>query len=342
MNPKPIYKSKRSKSNTIIVVLGIFMLLFFIFLFNNNFQPKVIYEQHIKIFVILIIIIGILYCIFYLLNTKRVYVYPKYFEVKNLFSTKRYYYTDIKTYFSDYIKAKYNSWTEYYLFLNTGEKITFLDSEFSNFHVFFGYIERKIKKDNEVDIIFKKKSFLNYAIISAVISVFLLYGSSFFYDFKEITHDDFVDFSGILKDDIKLVTGSKGKKHLEFHLINQPIYDFKILGPEYDEIDDKIFLNKFKAGDTIIITIEKEEYDKKIVKTKNLNFKDKYISYTSIRVRQIKTLRDRDYIDLEKLNKQNRESNYLGIGMFSFFALLFLYFAFGNYKAYQNPEKYLD
>ena len=118
MDNKIISKSERSLTNTIIISIGIILFTFFIFLLDNNFQPKNNYEENLKIIGFLVLALIIFYCIYYLLNQKRIYVYENYFEIKNFLKTKKYHFSEIKTHFSEYFEGKYNSWTEYYLILN--------------------------------------------------------------------------------------------------------------------------------------------------------------------------------------------------------------------------------
>jgi hypothetical protein len=71
----------------------------------------------------------------------------------------------------------------------------------------------------------------------------------------------------------------------------------------------------------------------------SLNFKDKYLNYTTISVQQIGKVNGENYIILDKFNNINKQNNYIGIGFFSFFGLFFLFLTIGNYRAYINPNK---
>lgn len=69
-----ISKSERNSNNQFIIYGGIVMLMFFIFLVKYNFHPKNIYEEQTKIFGIAFLVLVILYCIYYLLSLKTIYV----------------------------------------------------------------------------------------------------------------------------------------------------------------------------------------------------------------------------------------------------------------------------
>lgn len=339
MNDKIISKSERSLTNTITFFIGIILFSFFIFLLDNNFKPKNYYEQNLKIIGFLVLILIIIYCVFYLLNHKRVYVYKNYFEVKKLLQTRKYHFSEIATHFSEYFKGKYNSWTEYYLILNTGEKITFIDSEYSNFYEFYTKIEGKVKKDKELNIELSGPKFLKYSVICGIVTCLMFYFSSYFYDFKKIENTDFTYFTSELKNDVNIIEGSRGNKYFDIQLTNQPTFEFKIAGRSYDGIsNDNEFLNAFKKETKITIGIDKDEYEKKISKVKELNFSDKYLAFSVIQVKQVKDRTNNFLIDLDEINHFKTQNNYFGIGFFSFSGFLFLFLTFGNYKAYLKSK----
>lgn len=334
MNNSLISKSERSLTNRITVFLGIALFSFFIFLINHNFHPKTNYEEDLKLFGFLVVGSVILYCFYYLLNQKQIYVYEDYFEIKSFFRTQKYPYSEITTHFSEYFEGKYNSWTEYYLILKNGKKITLIDSEYSNFHSFYEEIDKRITINEALNIKLSAPAYLRYAIICLIIGILMCYFSSLFYDFKKVENNDFVYITSELKKDITLVKRSRGKKHYAIQLTDYPNFEFKVLGRYYDGISDDELLKIFKKGDAITIGLNKEEYDKKISRIKELGFLDKYLNFSDIQVKQIKNHQNKPLIDLEEVSRLHLQNNYIGIGLFSFFGLLSFYLAYGNHKAY--------
>ena len=221
------------------------------------------------------------------------------------------------------------------MILNTGEKLTLIDSEYSNFHDFYSKIEHKIKENKELNTKLSQPKFLKYSLICGIIAFLSIYSSSYFYDFKKIENKDFEYITSKLQEEIKIVKGSKGKKHFEIQLKNHPNFEFKISGKSYEGIfnDDK-FIKTFKKGDEITIGIERKEYEKKISKIKELNLLDKYFMFSTIKVKQVRTNENKYLIDLAEINSLKTQNNYFGIGLLSFFGLLFLYLTVGNYRAY--------
>ncbi|WP_329805206.1 hypothetical protein [Flavobacterium facile] len=146
MENKIIAKSIRSKSNFITVLFGVGFFIFLIFLLENNSVLKNDYEKNIRTIGLIFIVLIILYCIYYLLNHKRIYVYKNYFEIKELLRKRKIYFSKIKKYSSEYIEGEDFTWTEHYIILDTEEKITLKDFDYSNFNYFFSFIEKRFKK----------------------------------------------------------------------------------------------------------------------------------------------------------------------------------------------------
>lgn len=340
---KIISKSERSITNTIIIFIGIILFSFFIFLLNNNFHPKNEYDKNLKLLGFFVLSTIILYCVFYLLNHKRIYVYKDYFEIKKLLQTRKYYFSEITTHYSEYFEGKHNSWTEYYLILNSEEKLTFIDKEYSNFYDFFSKIKIRVKENKDLNKKLSQPKFLKYLTICGIISCLMFYFSSCFYDFKTVKNSDFSYISSELANDIKLIKETKGNNRFEFELTNYPNFVFIISGANYTGIlDDDIFLKEFRKGTLVKIGIQKDEFEKKITKSKELDFIDSYLRFSKIQVYQIIDNKNIYQIDNRKVNSWHAENNYWGIGFFSFVGLFFLFLTIGNYKAYIKSDNQIN
>lgn len=335
-----ISKSTRSRSNLVTVCIGIFMLMFFGYLFDLNFQPKNIYQQDLKALGFILLTILTIYCVYYLLNQKRFYIYEKHFEIKTLFKSNKYIYKEIKTHYSEDFEWKYNTWTEHYLVLNTDEKITIVTTEYHNFHEFFYEIKLRIKKNKKLNTVLKQPKFLNYAVICGIIALLLFYFSSFFYDFGYTDDKDYSYITTVLQNDITFAKNENNDKQIEIEVVEHKDYNFILRGSSYEALPKEIGYNEtFKSGDEIAIGIEKDEFNKKISKTIKTSFLENYFNSTSITIHQIKDVTDQSVIDLEKINQSKIESNYLTIGIISIFGLLFSYLSYGNYTAYLKAKK---
>jgi hypothetical protein len=337
-NPKIISESKYSYGHIILIVLGIFFFGFLIYIFNTQTPIKVKYENHIRIGFNILYGGFIVYCLYYLFNLKKIIAYKDYFIIKKLFKSEKYYFNDFISYWDEYFEGKYNSWTEYHFILKDDKQFKLIDNEYSNFHSIINNITKNIKKNKDINQKLNKPRYLKYSIISGILSCLFFYISSNFYDFEKINNNDLTFISGTLKDNIKEFKGRRGIKHLEFKLSNYPIFEFNI--SEFIMKSSKNDLTVvFKPNEFISVGISKEDYNKKIDKKDSLNFKDKYLNYTTIFVQQIGKVNGENYIKLDNYNKLNNQNNYFGIGLFSFFGLFFLFLTIGNYRAYINPNK---
>lgn len=338
-----ISKSKTSRSNNFIVLLGIPFFIYLGYNVNKNDPPTNEYEENLTMIFTSLLILVVLYFIYYLLNQKKVIVYNKHFEVKRMLSAKRYFYSEIETHYSEQKKGKYNSWTEYYIVLKSGKKIKLLDSEYSNFHDFFSQIKKRINKNDSKNIEFERKDYLKYSVLSGIIACVLLISMLSFIDNKEITNDNFIYIQGKLSDDISYTKRHSGKYKSKYYFVKikeLSDYEFKIIGNSFESVSNKRKnITTFRKGENIIVGIEHDEYLKKITKQKPLNFLDKYRNYKVIQIRQFKDLKNNFYIDIEKANRLRIESNYIAIGLFSVFILLFLILTAGNYNAYKKSTK---
>lgn len=82
-------------------------------------------------------------------------------------------------------------------------------------------------------------------------------------------------------------------------------------------------MNDFKKGNEIYLTIEKDQYQKKISKRAQMSFLDKYFHYEKIDVVEV----DNDnfkYLSLDDFNKTNRNNDYWGVGFFGILGLFLI------------------
>ncbi|WP_294222909.1 hypothetical protein [uncultured Chryseobacterium sp.] len=336
MKDKLIVKSEKCRINTSIIILGIFFTVFISYLFNTSFQPKNIYEERLKALSFFVFISFIIYLIFSLLNQKVVYVYKDHFEIKRFFKTKTYKFSEIQSHYSKKFSGKYDSWGAYYLVLNANKKLTFVDTEYLNFHQFYFKITGRIKINKKLNEKISHRKYLKYSIICGILAILSFYLSSHFYNFKKTEDHNFVFITGKLNAEIKTVKGAKGSRKFEINLVDYPNFSFLISGINYNAIEsDEEFLKSFKKDQDITIGIDKEEYEKKISETKKPNFFDKYFRYCSIEIRQVQ-YKNISFIDVEKVTESRKRNNYAMIVILSLLGLLFVYFTIRNLKIFKK------
>lgn len=334
-NHKILSQSKRSSSNNLIISLGIIMIVFFMYLISINFTIRNQYDRELKNFCYIFLSAIILYLIYYTLNHKRIIVCSTYFEIITLLTSKKYYYSKIKTSYSEYNKGKYNSWTTYYFILDKGKKISLIDEEYSNFHVFYTQILQRIKVDSSLNEKILKTNFLKYSIISGVISCLIFLCTLFIYPIKKQENNNYIYLKSVVLKDMQLITESKRRNHFEFSVAIKPQLIFKISGSQHDAIGNKdAFVKTFQKNKPVYIGITQDDYDKRIKKIKELSTIEKYFHYYTVNVYQLKDDTNNYYIDLDVVNKSSQESTYAVLGFIIFFGLFFLYLTYGNLNAY--------
>jgi hypothetical protein len=267
MKSEFISKSKTSMSNNFIVILGIPFVIYLGYNVNKNDPPNNEYEENLTVIFTCILTLIVLYLIYYLLNQKKVIVYDKYFEVKRMLTVNRYFYSEIETFYSEYRKGKYNSWTEYFIILKSGKKIKLLDSEYSNFNEFFSQIKKRIKKNDIKNTELEKKDFLKYSKISGVIACILFVSMFGFIDNKTIKNENLIYFQVKLSDDISYTKRHSAKYRSKYYLVKiteHPDFEFKIIGNYFESVSNKRkCITTFQKGENIIVGIEHDDYLKK-------------------------------------------------------------------------------
>ena len=135
----------------------------------------------------------------------------------------------------------------------------------------------------------------------ALFFLFVLTYSIFFPQSSIITQRELVTFKATLSKKINL-------RGIEFPyniLVEEcPTLKFKIGDINFDSLTESDLV--IEKGKKVEIDILKEDYEKKIAKTKDLSFSDKFIQYRFVSVHGFRSS-DKDYLDVEKLVRQNPE-----------------------------------
>ena len=87
---------------------------------------------------------------------------------------------------------------------------------------------------------------------------------------------------------------------------------------------------------TKFILQTKVKYNKKISEIQPLSILERYLSYSKIKVAQVKDSKNKFQINLEEVTRLKTQNNCVGIGFLSIFGLLHLYLSIGNYNAYRK------
>lgn len=90
------------------------------------------------------------------------------------------------------------------------------------------------------------------------------------------------------------------------------------------ETYSRSLIDENKSGDSIIMLIDKKEFNRKILKIEKIPFPENYLHAEKISIREIHNKKF-EYLSLKNYEKANRFNNYLAVGFFGLFGLLMLY-----------------
>lgn len=172
-----------------------------------------------------------------------------------------------------------------------------------------------------LNINMKKWKFIKY--FPAFIAIVCFFISVNFYQNRE-KQDDYAEITLIQTNDSKIQTGGKGSQSIHIETKEYLEYSFKISGIAFKNMYSDYYVNNVKRGDTLVATISKKSYEKKIIKTKSLSFTDKTINYHFIGVYGLKH-RNFELLSTKDYESAKKNDSVLGILFFIILGSCFLY-----------------
>lgn len=171
---------------------------------------------------------------------------------------------------------------------------------------------------------YQKEKKSNFRLIwISFISGFILLFFSVKCSFSEFpTRSSIVEIKGILKD-LKIKKGRRGSTTLTILLNEYPEINFMIGSVAISQTYTHELMNENKPGDSITFFIEKQEYNRKIVKSEKIPFPENYMYKNNIGIVEIHN-KNTQYLSLKDHNESHRNNNYLAIALLGFFGLLML------------------
>ncbi|MEZ4880677.1 MAG: hypothetical protein R2801_10995 [Chitinophagales bacterium] len=266
-----------------ILAISSYMLISAFFAENFNL---VLFSISILLFIINIIFFIEIY------NSGIIIVYNDYIEFRNIFNKIRIklFYTDIIKWKEEEIKDRRGTISFLDLSLYTSSnKFHIVSNRYKNYTELKNEITSKIT-ENEVfldeGVLFQQKKI----IISAII---LIYGLVFFLMARNdlIKSEKYYDLycktteiEGIIANTVKITKGHKSNRYIHLKLEEYPDITFTLAGSEYQKTNKSLFIKNVKKGDSIYLKITINDYLKKIVKNKELDFLEKSINNKFINI----------------------------------------------------------
>lgn len=322
--------SKFKISNRILYVFGIVFFYFLSFLsfskYNSN--QATTFPNLITGVCFILFALFVFYCVIAL---PTIYAYSDKIELHRFFglSKRTLFFSEIENYITIPRESKYGNYEELYLTLKNKEVIKLSSYDYANFHEIQAEIIRNKPKNNVLKDQLNKKDDLKYSIIFFILGCLFIYIACQFYKDKSLTRNDVCVIKEKLADDIKLER-SKKSRSLVFRLENLSDFKFKIGSLALKETYYEDLMSDLKKGDLIYLTIEKDEYQKKISKKIPMSVLDKYFYYEEIDVVAVENKAFK-YLSLSDYNKTIRQNAYWGIGFFGIFGIALAIAGIGIY-----------
>jgi hypothetical protein len=184
-----------------------------------------------------------------------------------------------------------------------------------------------------IKIVKKKWILARYSLIFCIVLCFI--ASISVYREK----DEYNDFVGItmtqIHDSEIIIYRTKNKSKIIINSKEYPDFNFQIDDVYMKYMNSDSYVNKVKRGDTLIVMISKESYDKKIAKTKSLSFTDKTVNYHLINICGLKH-KNVELLSTEDCKKAKKRNSIFNILFFSAIGIGFLYFQWKFYNEQQG------
>jgi len=318
-----IVTSKFKITNIILYLFGIFFMCFLCFLLFSKFDSNKL-STYSDLAAGSFLAFFPIYILYYTLNLPKIQVYPDQIELYRFFGIfkKTLFSSEINSWVVRKKESKYGNYEYLYLTLNHNETIKLSSFDYTN----FAEIKSRIIKNKPQNNILKQKLERNeriqFSIILVLLGILFFYIANQFYIDDSLTKNDVYIIKGTLSKDIEL-RHSKKSKSLVFKLENLNDFEFRIGSLALKETYYSNLINDFKKGDKIYLTIEKDQYQKKISKKIQMSFMDKYFHYKKIDVVAVEN-KNFKYLSLSDFNKTNRNNDYWGIGFFGIFGLFLI------------------
>lgn len=221
------------------------------------------------------------------------------------------------------------NWSEFTLHTNN-KSFNIISKDYENYYELCAYLKSKSVLNKTKSQKLKNKTPLIgnivFACSIALLICFLYFLFNIFLHRNDaINYNELSQISGHIISKIEVLKTSKGSRSIDIELDNYPEFSFGISGSAYYATDDEKYLKNVKIGDELTLKIKSDEYEKKITKTKPLNFFDKYSSYNYLSVYELSDS-NYTYLSLDNYNIEKKNDSSYGAPLFMLILLIsFIY-----------------
>lgn len=315
-------KSEIKKSNIVILLLGgIGCAIISSFLIYSSMKQE--YPQ------IVGLILGILFGTFGLFSIHSIWRMNKYYcddkklVIKTIFNThkKTIYLNNITHYNEIDKKNKYSKWKDLTIYTPTGKhKIS------SSIISKYGQLKARITLGKKRDFHSEKQWVFNnnfkfgvgFILLGLIFTIGML---RIYYKKDEIIHKSQLSTINATIDNHLKIERKKSSQRIKITLKEYPSFIFEISGINFKAAFPSQIVSDLSKGDLIELDIMTETYQKKLLKTKDLDFWDKTINFNLITINGLRK-GNKTYLHLSNINNEHyKDSSSLGFWMFLTFGI---------------------
>lgn len=330
--PKHIFKPTRNSNFYICLLGGIVALTGSYFLISYNIAKA--YPQLPEIACGVLLLLFGLYCLYYCFSRKAIYLFEDSIQLKpGLFGrSTEIRIADIQSWAEILKTSKYNNWEELYIF-TANQKYRFESYNYDYYYFLKDTITKKKTRNLEYEQKRDRKSIRNFSFFFLFFGLlFLGMGLNFYLRIDApFPKKPYVTLNQIITSEVKTKREGKSSRSFQLRFNDYPEFNFNIKGNYFRAMYVDDFLAEVQRGDTITVRILKDDFEKKLAKTKPLTFWDKSINYYDIPIASV-SHGNKDYLTLADVaveKNSGRESNAWTLGIFGsvlFGVGLFIYF----------------
>jgi hypothetical protein len=293
-----------------------------------------------KYFDLLILSIGIFICLCGVLGLVTTpYYFPKVVIQNNLVTidyrikSKSFLIEEITNFECHHHVGEYGlySYDELTIYLRQ-EKIKLYSNAFNNFEDLKKILTDNKKEGKPDDA---KKTIWGFLILLAIclpVSYWVI-GSFLNPDSDLVNRNDLTEVTGTLKFKPETMREGKYEKKIELNLVEYPDFNFKIGSIAFDVTSISNFLFDVNQGDTVMLYITKDDFNKKLKELIPMTFWEKHLHHEMVDIYELRN-KNYQYLTLDDYNSSHSSNTYGLKWVFLLFAIGLLYWAFYEGKAY--------
>jgi hypothetical protein len=324
LNTRPKYSFTPDK-NIALLIFGIAFFLAAFFLFPGALGKK--YPQLFEVLLLTILLVTGLYLIYFYLNPRIVYLYENFIAFRSgvFLREVKIQKSEIISWSEIHKTAKNTEWDELTIFTNSA-KYNFLSKNYKGYGLLKEKLTEGVQRNSGFEDDWQKRITIKAGKIMIISGIFFMFFCVKSCQKKDEKFDStqLTEINEIVVAGIKIEKASKGRRVIKLQFDSYPEYRFKIDGIAFHAMDTEAFVSETNKGDTLTVSIKKEDYEKKLIKSRPLDFFDKSIYNPDIDIFSL-SRKEKRYLSLDQYQNEFRDSHdtyYYLYGIIGFFLLL--------------------